>query len=215
MLYYSLEDSALLTMNLPVQFRVQTLVNLNRQSSSRFSQISELNAKFDSQFMKFLLELDWTGLQHHYSLGLYFHFFAHLVGITCHAPSHSIKLTVIIVHSQSHFINYSLPSWLLALFRLFACFRFSLCIFSRNTRRHAWSDMPHTLSVHLGLSRLYFRLLSAIFAYIHFLAFLHLIAFLFGFLVLYSDNFQDLGSCLVSFTLYLGLARSVISTHMI
>ena len=58
MLYYSLEDSALLTMNLPVQFRVQTLVNLNRQSSSRFSQISELNAKFDSQFMKFLLELD-------------------------------------------------------------------------------------------------------------------------------------------------------------
>ena len=42
-------------MNLPVQFRVQTLVNLNRQSSSRFSQISELNAKFDSQFC-----LNWT-----------------------------------------------------------------------------------------------------------------------------------------------------------
>ena len=44
--------------------------------------------------------------------------------------------------------------------------------------------MPHTLSVHLGSSRLYFWLLSAIFTYIHFLAFLHFKAFLF-FLVLW------------------------------
>ena len=49
----------------------------------------------------------------------------------------------------------------------------------------------------------------------HFLAFLHLIAFLFGSSVLYTDNFQDLGSCLVSLALYLGLARSVTSAHMV
>ena len=168
MLYYSLEDSALLTMNLPVQFRVQTLVNPNRQSSSRFSQISELNAKFDSQFMKFLLELDWTGLQRHYSLGLYFHFFAHLVGITCHAPSHSIKLTVIIVHSQSHFINYSLPSWLLALFCIFACFRFSPCISSCHKRHHTWSDIPHTLLAHLSYIFGYFQSFSVILTFSYF-----------------------------------------------
>ena len=63
-------------MEILVQFIVQAVVNLNRmllnlnrQSSSRFrpfSQISELNAKFDSQFTKSMLEPDWTGLRHHY-----------------------------------------------------------------------------------------------------------------------------------------------------
>ena len=103
----------------------------------------------------------------------------------------------------------------LLLFRFFASFRFLSRIFSCHTRRHTWSDMPHTLLVYLGSSQLYFWLLSAIFAYIHFLAFLHLIAFLFGFLVFYTYNLQDFGSCLVRFTSYLGLARSVTGTHMV
>jgi hypothetical protein len=63
--FYLREDSALSAMESLVQFKVQaimnlnrTLLNLNRQSGSRFSQISEPNAKFDSRFTKFMLEPD-------------------------------------------------------------------------------------------------------------------------------------------------------------
>src|ERR1700678_4548900 len=68
-----LEGKELFRLDLSVQFKVQTLVNLNRtplnlnrRSSPRFSQMSEPNLKFDSWFSKFVLEPDRTELRHNY-----------------------------------------------------------------------------------------------------------------------------------------------------